>query len=110
MVMVLPAISLLPSLTLGKGLALVPFLGLALTIRQFFTAPTVSFEQYLALFSSLVYAVLLTGIAGRLMFEFDGDFVQHLQAGISGRKGGVKPSSPPQSLEVHPDQEAAEKL
>ncbi|HND05674.1 MAG TPA: hypothetical protein PL012_08330, partial [Candidatus Obscuribacter sp.] len=72
--------------------------------------PTVSFEQYLALFSSLVYAVLLTGIAGRLMFEFDGDFVQHLQAGISGRKGGVKPSSPPQSLEVHPDQEAAEKL
>ncbi len=110
LVMVLPAISLLPSLTLGKGLALVPFLGLALTIRQFFTAPTVSFEQYLALFSSLVYAVLLTGIAGRLMFEFDGDFVQHLQAGISGRKGGVKPNTPPQSLEVHPDQEAAEKL
>ncbi len=110
MVMVLPAIALLPSLTLGKGLSLVPFLGLALTIRQFFTAPTISFEQYLALISSLVYAVFLAGIAGRLMFAFDGSFVQHLQAAFGRRKSSAQLTSPPETLAVLTDKEGAEKL
>lgn len=73
-VMLVPSLSLLPSVSMSGAhaqpyLALVPFLGLALTLRQFFTSAEVSAIQIVAIASSLVYTVVMASLAGFLMFR-----------------------------------------
>ncbi|MBX9941077.1 MAG: ABC transporter permease subunit [Candidatus Obscuribacterales bacterium] len=73
-VMLVPSLAFLPSISMSGAhaqpyLALIPFLGLSLTLRQFFTSGEVSAIQMLAIIASLGYTVIMASLAGLLMFR-----------------------------------------
>lgn len=73
-VMLVPSLAFLPSISMSGAhaqpyLALIPFLGLSLALRQFFTSGEVSAIQMVAIIASLGYTVIMASLAGLLMFR-----------------------------------------
>lgn len=70
--MFVPGLSLLPNSKLDMLSALIPFLGLSLSLRQSFTSSTFTLEQLISILASLVYAALIAALSAKIMYASEG--------------------------------------
>lgn len=70
--MFVPGLSLLPNSKLDMISALIPFLGLSLSLRQSFTSSTFTLEQLISILASLAYAALIAALSAKIMYASEG--------------------------------------
>lgn len=66
--MFVPGLSLLPNTKLDLFSALIPFFGLALSLRQSFTSSVFTAEQMLSILASLVYTAVIAALSAKIMY------------------------------------------
>lgn len=70
--MFVPGLALLPNTKLDLFSALMPFFGLALSLRQSFTSSVFTAEQLLSILASLVYTALIAALSAKIMYASEG--------------------------------------